>query len=79
MRSTYAEWESQVHSNIVDSPLWGLMVYRSSLYLADLAWFDSESLSKAPQGRSLAWQLVRSAGSVAANIEEGYGRGLGTS
>jgi four helix bundle protein len=28
-------------------------------------------------GRSIAWQLVDSAGSIAANIEEGFGRGFG--
>lgn len=30
-----------------------------------------------PRGKSIAQQLTRSAGSIAANIEEGYGRGYG--
>ena len=29
------------------------------------------------RGKSIAWQLIDSAGSIAANIEEGYGRGYG--
>ncbi|MEA3339320.1 MAG: four helix bundle protein [Chloroflexota bacterium] len=30
------------------------------------------------RGKAIAQQIVRSAGSVSANIEEGYGRGIGT-
>ena len=32
---------------------------------------------KHPLGRAVAQQLIRSAGSITANIEEGYGRGYG--
>ncbi|MGD9101274.1 MAG: four helix bundle protein [Anaerolineae bacterium] len=31
---------------------------------------------KHPLGKAVAQQLIRSAGSISANIEEGYGRGL---
>jgi four helix bundle protein len=34
-------------------------------------------LLKDVRGRALAEQLIRSAGSICANIEEGYGRGFG--
>lgn len=36
---------------------------------------DTEILGADYRGREIARQLVRSAGSIAANIEEGYGRG----
>jgi four helix bundle protein len=47
------------------------------LLLSDLAWFDCEKLLLHPLGRPIAWQLIRSAGSISANMEEGFGRGFG--
>jgi four helix bundle protein len=73
----YDEWLVQVPKSITKDPLWEFEVYRKSLFLSDLAWFDSDKLLADPRGRSTAWQLVESAGSVSANIEEGYGRGYG--
>jgi four helix bundle protein len=40
-------------------------------------WEDSEQLGKDYRGREIVKQLVRSVGSIGANIEEGYGRGFG--
>lgn len=40
-------------------------------------WSDTEVLLKDVRGKEIARQLIRSVGSVAANIEEGYGRGFG--
>jgi len=74
---SYEEWLTQVPKSITKDPLWDFEVYRKSLFLSDLAWFDSEKLLANPRGRNTAWQLVESAGSVSANIEEGYGRGFG--
>lgn len=74
---SYEEWVEPVHRVIREAPLWGFMTYRKALFLADLAWFDAEKLLAAPQGRDTGWHLVDAAGSVAANIEEGYGRGFG--
>jgi len=73
----FDEWEAELPNFVKRSPLWGFVTYQKALFLADLAWFDSEKLLDAPQGRRMAWQLVDSAGSVPANIEEGYGRGFG--
>lgn len=77
MWKSFEEWVEQVHPVIRQTPLWSFQTYRLALFLADLAWFDVEKLLLLPQGKELAWQLVAAAGSVAANIEEGYGRGFG--
>ncbi|MDY6877296.1 MAG: four helix bundle protein [Chloroflexota bacterium] len=58
-------------------PLWSFQVYPKALFLYDLAWEDCEYLLKDPRGRAVANQLIRSVGSICANIEEGYGRGYG--
>jgi len=38
---------------------------------------DCDYLLKDPRGKKIAEQLIRSVGSISANIEEGYGRGYG--
>ncbi len=73
----YEGWLKQVPENITRSQLWKFVTYRKALYLADLVWYDSEALLRDERGRSIAWQITRSAGSISANIEEGYGRGYG--
>lgn len=73
----YEEWLSQVPESIVKDSLWNFYTYRTALFLADLAWFDSAKLFNDPRGKGIAWQLVDSSGSVPANIEEGHGRGFG--
>jgi len=74
---TYEEWEAQVAGELRNDPLWKMDAYRSALYLYDLAWEDCKQLMKDLRGRAIAEQLIRSAGSICANIEEGYGRGFG--
>jgi hypothetical protein len=54
-----------------------LEVHRLAMELWELFWQDSEILMKDQRGRELVRQMVRSIGSIAANIEEGYGRGFG--
>ena len=73
----YEEWLVEVPDAIKKDALWNFKTYRQALFLSDLAWIDCENLAKEVVGRSIAWQLIDSAGSVAANIEEGYGRGFG--
>ncbi len=73
----YEEWEAQVPEEIRQDPLWKMEAYRLALYLYDLAWEDCERLLSDPRGRAVAEQLIRSVGSICANIEEGYGRGFG--
>ncbi len=74
---TYEEWLEQVGRDIKADPLWSFESYRKALFLSDLAWHDCEKLLQDARGKSIAGQLIRSAGSIAANIEEGYGRGFG--
>jgi four helix bundle protein len=73
----YEEWVEQVPQSLKSDPLWVFEAYRSALFFADLAWHDCEKLLTEPRGKAIASQLIRSAGSIAANIEEGYGRGYG--
>ncbi|PIP77862.1 MAG: hypothetical protein COW85_06815 [Ignavibacteria bacterium CG22_combo_CG10-13_8_21_14_all_37_15] len=54
-----------------------LRFYKMALELWDLCWGDTEILRKDFRGMEIAKQLIRSCGSISANIEEGYGRGFG--
>lgn len=74
---TYEEWEAQVPAEIKSDRLWEMELYRLSLFLCDLAWEDTATISKDFRGKEIARQLIRAVGSIAANIEEGYGRGFG--
>ena len=58
-------------------PLWDFVTYRKALFFSELAWLDCEKLLTDERGKGIARQLIRSAGSVPANIEEGFGRGFG--
>src|SRR5688572_19758861 len=51
--------------------------YKMSLKLWEECWADSEILLHDIRGKEIARQLIRSVGSISANIEEGYGRGFG--
>jgi len=46
-------------------------------FFYDLCWEDCEKLVRHPLDKAVAQQLVLGAGSISANIEEGYGRGYG--
>lgn len=51
--------------------------YQKVNELWDLCWNDTEILAKDFRGKEIAKQLIRSVGSISANIEEGYGRSFG--
>jgi len=73
----YTEWEAGVHERIKDGPVWRFYAYPKSLFLFELVWEDCEKLVRDRRGRPIADQIIRSAGSISANIEEGHGRGFG--
>ena len=74
---TFAGWLETVPPELQGDPLWRMEVYRLSLFTADLAWPDVTRLIQDKRTISLADQLYRAAGSVSANISEGYGRQSG--
>ncbi|MFQ6083052.1 MAG: four helix bundle protein [Candidatus Aminicenantia bacterium] len=51
------------------------VIYQKALEIYNQFLSDSEILSKDYRGKEIARQLIRSLGSISANIEEGYGRG----
>ena len=73
----YEEWLATIPDSVKGSKLWELVAYQKACLLYDLVWRDCEVLGKDYRGKEIGRQLIRSAGSISANIEEGYGRGFG--
>ncbi len=73
----YDEWAATVPEAITSDSLWRMKVYRLSLFLGDLAWEDTSLLAKDPRSSSLTHLLYRAAGSIGADIAQGYSRGSG--
>jgi four helix bundle protein len=69
-------WLAQVPESLKNDPIWQTEVYPKALLLFDLLWEDCRTLLKDVRGRAIAAQLTRSAGSISANLDEGYGRGV---
>jgi four helix bundle protein len=74
---SFEAWLQNVHPTIVNDPLWRFQLYPKALFVYDLVWEDCEYLLSDERGKANARQLIRSVGSISANIEEGYGRGYG--
>ena len=74
---TYDDWMEQVHTRVREAPIWQNLAYRKALFLYDLAWRDCERMTRDRRGRAIVEQLIRSVGSISANVEEGHGRGSG--
>ena len=75
---TMEQWVETLPKSLKTDPLWQSAYYRVAMYLYDLVWMDADILHKDYRGREIVYQIVRSAGSVCANMEEAYGRGIGT-
>lgn len=72
------QWVLTLPLELKADPLWKSAYYRLAMYLYDLVWMDAEILHKDYRTREIVSQIVRSAGSVCANMEEAYGRGIGS-
>jgi four helix bundle protein len=71
----YDEWLKQVPESLRNDPVWKFAAYPKALFLFELAWYDCGRLMRDVRGKVVAAQLIRSTGSVNANIDEGFGRG----
>ncbi len=69
----YQDWLAEIPEEITNDAVWNLKVYRAALFLADLCWADTQIIIE-KRFFSMADQLYRSAGSISANITEGYSR-----
>ena len=65
---SFEAWQESVHHSIRNDPLWGFKVYPKALFAYDLAWEDCEYLLKDRRGREVVAQLIRSVGSISANL-----------
>ena len=74
---SFEEWKKTVPEVMRNDPLWKTVAYQKASFLYDLAWFDCERLVRDERGRKISGQLISSAGSIGANIEEGYSKGFG--
>ncbi len=74
---SFEAWRESLPERIRSGPLWVFAAYPKALFLYELVWCDCEPMLKDSRGRAIAEQIIRSAGSIGANMEEGYGRGLG--
>ena len=75
--TTFRDWEAGVSAGEKADPLWRMAAYRHSRFLVPQARDDSRTLHALPLGRPIMGQLWRAAGSIPANIAEGYSRGTG--
>ena len=71
----YVDWVKTVPVQIREDPLWNQEAHRLALFAADLGWHDTTKLFRDGRTLKLAAQLFDAAGSVGANISEGYSRG----
>jgi len=74
----FEEWEKTVPDYVKKDPLWDSLYYRVALYLYDLVWDDCDLLQKDFRARKNVEQIIHSSGSISANMEEAFGRGVGT-
>ena len=71
-------WESSCSRSITSDVLWKLDAYRLTLYLLHLTRTDCRTLERSRAGDGIAVQLLRAAGSISANLGEGYSRSTRT-
>lgn len=70
----FKDWVETVPEGIKNDALWKMTVYKQALFFGDIAWLDVGKLAKDKKTLALSDQLYRAAGSISANIAEGYSR-----
>jgi four helix bundle protein len=65
---------SRDEENVITDPLAGYPAYVKAMELYHRVSDDTDLLMNDPRSREIASQIIRSAGSISANFEEGYGR-----
>ncbi len=65
----------EVRGKGMKDPLYKYLVSQKALEFYDHVMEDTDALMKDIRGREVARQLVKAAGSISANFEEGFGRG----
>lgn len=70
----FDQWFEQAPVELQKDPLWKSKYYQLGMYLYELAWHDCDQFSRDFRGREIARQLIRSVGSICANMEEAYAR-----
>lgn len=70
----YDEWEATVPQGLRDDTIWRVQAFRLASYLSAVAELDSESIAVDKRLTRSAAQLVDAAGSIPANVIEGYSR-----
>lgn len=73
----FDEWQDGAPASLRQDPLWRMKAYRLATFVAEVAAEDARMLASSPAFVAIADQLARAAGSVGANIAEGYSRGSG--
>jgi four helix bundle protein len=72
--NNFQEWVHAMPSAFTQDALWQMHVYRQSLFLGDLAWFDVCKLHEDKRMFKLVDQLYSAVGGISATIAEGYSR-----
>ncbi len=73
----FVAWKERVPPSIRSERFWSLIAYQKALFQYDMLWEDTHAWLKDLRGQPLVKQIIASADSVCANIEEGFGRGYG--
>jgi four helix bundle protein len=73
----FEDFERTVGRTERQDVLWRVRAYQLGRYLLPLAREDAQRLHSHPIGRPILSQLWRAAGSIPANLAEGYSRGTG--
>jgi four helix bundle protein len=74
----FEEWTRNVPRQLRSDLLWKSKYNQLGMFLYDKTWEDCVQLREDFRGKEVSRQLIRSVGSICANMEEAYGRRAGT-